>query len=33
LPDPLTERLESLQHEIDALEQHFKAQRKSHPTP
>ncbi len=29
LPDPLTERLESLQHEIDALEQHLKEHRKS----
>jgi len=28
LPDPLTERLESLQHEIDALEQHLKEHRK-----
>ena len=27
LPDPLTERLERLQHEIDALEQHLKAHR------
>ncbi|MBI4342696.1 MAG: serine O-acetyltransferase [Candidatus Omnitrophica bacterium] len=32
LPDPLTERLESLQHEIDALEQHLKEHRKS-PSP
>ena len=31
LPDPLTERLESLQHEIDALEQHLKEHRKSQP--
>ncbi len=29
LPDPLTERLEKLQHEIDALEQHLKEQRKT----
>lgn len=29
LPDPLTERLESLQHEIDALEQHLKEHRKT----
>jgi serine O-acetyltransferase len=29
LPDPLTERLESLQHEIDILEQHLKEHRKS----
>ncbi len=27
LPDPLTERLERLQHEIDALEQHLKSHR------
>ena len=27
LPDPLTERLERLQHEIDALEQHLKEHR------
>ncbi len=27
LPDPLTERLELLQHEIDALEQHLKSHR------
>ena len=33
LPDPLTERLERLQHEIDALEQHLKEHRKSQPTP
>jgi serine O-acetyltransferase len=33
LPDPLTERLEALQREIDALEQHLKEQRKPHPTP
>ena len=29
LPDPLTERLELLQHEIDALEQHLKERRKT----
>jgi serine O-acetyltransferase len=29
LPDPLTERLEALQHEIDALEKHLKEHRKS----
>ena len=29
LPDPLTERLEALQHEIDALERHLKEHRKS----
>jgi serine O-acetyltransferase len=29
LPDPLTERLERLQHEIDAIEQHLKEHRKS----
>jgi len=29
LPDPLTERLERLQHEIDALEEHIKEHRKS----
>lgn len=29
LPDPLTERLESLQREIDALEQHLKEHRKT----
>jgi len=33
LPDPLAERLESLQHEIDALEQHLKAHRTSQPPP
>ena len=35
LPDPLTERLERLQHEIDALEQHLKAHRtpSSHSNP
>ena len=31
LPDPLAERLELLQREIDALEQHLKDQRKSQP--
>jgi serine O-acetyltransferase len=31
LPDPLTERLESLQREIDALEKHLKEHRKSQP--
>lgn len=30
LPDPLTERLELLQHEIDALEKHLKEHRKPH---
>jgi serine O-acetyltransferase len=29
LPDPLTERLERLQHEIDTIEQHLKEHRKS----
>ncbi|MBI3011916.1 MAG: serine O-acetyltransferase [Candidatus Omnitrophica bacterium] len=29
LPDPLTERLESLQHEIDQIEHHLKEHRKS----
>ncbi|MBI3996590.1 MAG: serine O-acetyltransferase [Candidatus Omnitrophica bacterium] len=29
LPDPLTERLEALQHEIDAVEKHLKEHRKS----
>ena len=29
LPDPLVERLETLQHEIDALEQHLKEHRKA----
>ncbi|OGX29267.1 MAG: serine O-acetyltransferase [Omnitrophica WOR_2 bacterium RIFCSPHIGHO2_02_FULL_67_20] len=29
LPDPLAERLETLQHEIDALERHLKEHRKS----
>jgi serine O-acetyltransferase len=33
LPDPLTERLESLQHEIDALERHLKEHRQSQPKP
>jgi serine O-acetyltransferase len=34
LPDPLTERLERLQHEIDAIEQHLKEHRKNQsPTP
>jgi len=34
LPDPLTERLERLQHEIDTIEQHLKEHRKSQtPTP
>ena len=32
LPDPLTERLEKLQHEIDALEQHLRAHRESPPS-
>ncbi len=31
LPDPLAERLEALQHEIDALERHLKEHRKSQP--
>ncbi|MBI2104312.1 MAG: serine O-acetyltransferase [Candidatus Omnitrophica bacterium] len=31
LPDPLVERLETLQHEIDALERHLKERRKSQP--
>ena len=31
LPDPLTERLEALQHEIDALESHLKEHRQSQP--
>ena len=31
LPDPLTERLEALQHEIDALEAHLKEHRQSQP--
>ena len=31
LPDPLAERLELLQREIDALEQHLKEHRKSQP--
>ncbi len=29
LPDPLTERLEKLQHEIDALEEHLREHRKT----
>ena len=33
LPDPLAERIETLQHEIDALEQHLKEHRKSQPAP
>ena len=34
LPDPLTERLERLQHEIDSIEHHLKEHRKSQtPTP
>jgi len=34
LPDPLAERLERLQHEIDMIEQHLKEHRKSQtPTP
>jgi len=33
LPDPLTERLERLQHEIDAIEQHLKEHRKSQTSP
>lgn len=31
LPDPLQERLQRLQHEIDLLEQHLKEHRKSQP--
>lgn len=31
LPDPLAERLEALQHEIDALEKHLKEHRKPQP--
>lgn len=31
LPDPLAERLELLQHEIDALEKHLKEHRKTQP--
>ena len=31
LPDPIAERLETLQHEIDALEAHLKEHRKSQP--
>lgn len=33
LPDPLAERIETLQHEIDALEQHLKEHRKPQPSP
>ena len=33
LPDPITERLEKLQHEIDALEQHLKEHRQPPSTP
>ena len=33
LPDPLTERLEKLQHEIDAIEHHLKAHRQSQQPP
>ena len=34
LPDPLTERLEKLQHEIDVLEQHLKEHRQTQtPSP
>jgi serine O-acetyltransferase len=33
LPDPLTERLERLQHEIDAIEHHLKEHRKSQTPP
>ena len=33
LPDPLTERLESLQREIDALERHLKEQRQAQSGP
>jgi len=33
LPDPIAERLESLQHEIDALEAHLKEHRKSQSQP
>ena len=32
LPDPLAERIETLQHEIDALERHLKEHRKSQPS-
>lgn len=33
LPDPLTERLEKLQHEIDLIEEHLKAFRQSQTPP
>lgn len=33
LPDPLAERLESLQHEIDAIERHLRAHRKAQDSP
>ncbi len=33
LPDPLTERLEKLQHEIDAIEQHLKEVRQAKQPP
>ena len=33
LPDPLTERLQRLQHEIDLIEQHLKEFRRSNPPP
>lgn len=33
LPDPLTERLEALQHEIDAIERHLKEHRKTQQPP
>ena len=33
LPDPLTERLEALQHEIDLIEQHLKQFRQSQTPP
>jgi serine O-acetyltransferase len=33
LPDPIAERLETLQREIDALEKHLKEQRKPQPGP
>ncbi|MBI4323387.1 MAG: serine O-acetyltransferase [Candidatus Omnitrophica bacterium] len=33
LPDPLTERLEALQHEIDQIEHHLKEHRKSQTNP
>ena len=32
LPDPLADRLEKLQHEIDALEQHLKERRQGKPS-